>query len=254
MVTDWIADNIVEIFGAVTGIAYVILEIRRNILLWPLGIVTSAVYIYVFGRSGFYANMGLQWYYLLISIYGWQQWHRAGSREHVARGMEHGVARSASGIVAKNEEQVIARSASGIVEQGTAPLSSPYENTGDNSGTARKEGGSDIRRINGITAIGSAVTALLIWALLWYVLDRWTDSAVPLWDGLIASLSVVATWMLTRKILEQWYVWIVADAIAVIVYLGVGLYPTAVLFAVYTVMAVLGLRAWSRNQAAGNRQ
>jgi nicotinamide mononucleotide transporter len=90
--------------------------------------------------------------------------------------------------------------------------------------------------------------------LLWYVLDRWTDSPVPLWDGLIASLSVVATWMLTKKILEQWYVWIVADAIAVIVYLGVGLYPTAVLFAVYTVMAVLGLRAWSRNQAIGNKQ
>ena len=37
MATNWIAENIVEIFGAVTGIAYVILEIRRNILLWPLG-------------------------------------------------------------------------------------------------------------------------------------------------------------------------------------------------------------------------
>ena len=62
MTDNWIADNIVEIFGAVTGIAYVVLEIRRNILLWPLGIITSAVYMYVFGRTGFYANMGLQGY------------------------------------------------------------------------------------------------------------------------------------------------------------------------------------------------
>ena len=49
----WLSGNIVEVFGAVAGIAYVILEIRRNILLWPLGIITSAVYIYVFGRNGF---------------------------------------------------------------------------------------------------------------------------------------------------------------------------------------------------------
>ncbi|HMT67514.1 MAG TPA: nicotinamide riboside transporter PnuC, partial [Bacteroidales bacterium] len=76
MVADWIAENIVEVFGAVTGIAYMILEIRRNIFLWPLGIITSAVYIYVFGREGFYANMGLQVYYLVISIYGWYMWRR----------------------------------------------------------------------------------------------------------------------------------------------------------------------------------
>ena len=54
--------------------------------------------------------------------------------------------------------------------------------------------------------------------------------------------------MLTRKYIEQWYVWIVANTIAVIVYLAMGMYPTAVLFAVYTVMAVIGLRAWGREQ------
>ncbi|MFN2313150.1 MAG: nicotinamide riboside transporter PnuC, partial [Bacteroidales bacterium] len=82
MVTDWITANIIEIFGAVAGIAYVILEIKRNILLWPLGIITSAVYIYVFGHNGFYANMGLQWYYLVISIYGWYQWRGARSNDN----------------------------------------------------------------------------------------------------------------------------------------------------------------------------
>ena len=78
----WLSENIVEVFGAVTGIAYVILEIRRNILLWPLGILTSAVYIYVFGRNGFYAGMVLQGYYVVISIYGWYEWHgQQGDRE-----------------------------------------------------------------------------------------------------------------------------------------------------------------------------
>ncbi|MGE5349999.1 MAG: nicotinamide riboside transporter PnuC [Actinomycetota bacterium] len=189
MTTDWIAENIVEIFGAVTGIAYVILEIRRNILLWPLGIITSAVYIFVFGSNGFYANMGLQGYYLVISIYGWYRWNRL------------------------NEAQPAA----------------------DNS---------DVKRISAVTAVRCTLTAATLWGLLWVLLDRATDSPVPVWDGLIASLSVVATWMLTRKYIEQWYVWIVANAIAVAVYLASGLYPTAILFFVYFVMAIIGLIKW----------
>lgn len=189
MTADWIAENIVEIFGAVTGIAYVILEIRRNILLWPLGIITSAVYILIFGRNGFYANMGLQGYYLVISIYGWYRWNRL------------------------NESQPAA----------------------DNS---------DVKRISAVTAVWCVLTAATLWGLLWFLLDRATDSPVPVWDGLIASLSVVATWMLTRKYIEQWYVWIVANAIAVAVYLASGLYPTAILFFVYFVMAIIGLIKW----------
>ncbi len=84
----WLQEHFIEIFGAITGIIYVFLEIKRNIWLWPLGIVSSAIYIYVFYQSGFYADMGLQWYYLFISVYGWIIWSRgkkienAGSREH----------------------------------------------------------------------------------------------------------------------------------------------------------------------------
>lgn len=198
MMTGWFAENYIELFGAVTGIAYVILEIKRNILLWPLGIITSAVYIYVFGHNGFYANMGLQGYYLVISIYGWYRWQRPQER-------------------------------------------------------VQAEEKSDVRRIGRVTAAWCAVTAGVMWAVLWLVLDRATDSPVPLWDGLIASLSVVATWMLTRKYLEQWYVWIVANAIAVIVYMASGMYPTAALFLVYFMMAIIGVMSWSRQGAKRRR-
>jgi nicotinamide mononucleotide transporter len=91
------------------------------------------------------------------------------------------------------------------------------------------------------------VSVLTLWATLWFILDRATDSPAPLWDALIASLSVVATWMLTRKYLEQWYVWIFANAIAVAVYLASGLYPTAVLFMVYFVMAIVGVYEWRKS-------
>ncbi len=205
----WLSENIVEVFGAVTGIAYVILEIRRNILLWLLGILTSAVYIYVFGRNGFYAGMVLQGYYVVISIYGWYKWQGARSMEYRARGSE---------LRAQGSE-------------GSEP-----------------EVRSDVMKIDGRTALFCLIAIMGLWGLLWFSLDRWTDSPVPLWDGLITSLSVVATWMLTKKFLEQWYVWIMANAIAVIVYLAVGMYATAALFAVYFVMAILGVRAWSKRR------
>jgi len=65
---NWIYNNWIEIFGAAAGIIYVFLEIRQNILLWPVGIVTSAVYIYVFFTGKIYADMSLQGYYLVISF------------------------------------------------------------------------------------------------------------------------------------------------------------------------------------------
>ena len=82
MVTSrWLTDNYIEAFGAITGIIYVFLEIRQNLWLWPVGIITSAVYIWVFFTSKFYADMSLQVYYLGISCLGWYWWARgAGLR------------------------------------------------------------------------------------------------------------------------------------------------------------------------------
>jgi nicotinamide mononucleotide transporter len=82
IISEWISNNFIEIFGAVTGIVYVFLEIRQTIWLWPVGIITSAVYIWVFFTSKFYADMSLQGYYLVISFLGWYWWakgigHRA---------------------------------------------------------------------------------------------------------------------------------------------------------------------------------
>src|SRR5664279_5413123 len=79
-ISDWISSNYIELFGAVTGIIYVFLEIKQTIWLWPVGILTSAVYIWVFFTSKIYADMSLQVYYLVISILGWYWWTRGKER------------------------------------------------------------------------------------------------------------------------------------------------------------------------------
>lgn len=74
----WLLNNYIEVIGAVAGLIYLYLEIKQNIWLWPLGIVTSAFYVYVFLHSKFYADMGLQVFYLVISFYGWWHWLYGG--------------------------------------------------------------------------------------------------------------------------------------------------------------------------------
>jgi nicotinamide mononucleotide transporter len=82
---------------------------------------------------------------------------------------------------------------------------------------------------------------------MWFVLSRLTDSPVPEWDSFITSLSVIATWMLARKIYEHWYLWIVVNCASVILFLTRGLYPTIILYMVYLVMSFVGLREWRRS-------
>ena len=91
---DWLSDNYIEIAGAIAGIVYVFLEIRQHIWLWPVGIITSAIYAGVFFTGKLYADMSLQVYYLVISFLGWYWWvigtgHRAhgAEEEKVKKGM-----------------------------------------------------------------------------------------------------------------------------------------------------------------------
>ena len=86
----------------------------------------------------------------------------------------------------------------------------------------------------------------LIYILYYVVLSQFTDSTIPKADSLVGALSVVATWMLARKLIENWLVWIVTDAICIALYVYKGLYPTAFLFVIYTAMAGVGYWQWRK--------
>ena len=65
-----------EIFTLVTGVIYIILEIRQKNLMWVVGILTSKAAMWVFFRQGLYASFGLNTYYLVTSVVGLWQWRR----------------------------------------------------------------------------------------------------------------------------------------------------------------------------------
>jgi len=87
---------------------------------------------------------------------------------------------------------------------------------------------------------------LALFGIIWFVLDNYTDSPAPLGDAFTTAISIVATWMLARKIIEHWILWIIADLVSMGLYIYKGLYPTVVLFAVYTAMAFIGYREWRK--------
>ena len=77
-------------------------------------------------------------------------------------------------------------------------------------------------------------------------LTHFTNSTVPFWDALTTALSVVAMWMLSRKLIEQWLVWGVVDLITVGLYLYKEIPLTAALYGLYTVLAVAGYLRWRK--------
>ena len=66
----------IEIIGALISLLYLRLEYKANIWLWPVGVITPLIYIYIFFTGKFYAIMGINVYYLFACIYGWYSWKR----------------------------------------------------------------------------------------------------------------------------------------------------------------------------------
>lgn len=85
-----------------------------------------------------------------------------------------------------------------------------------------------------------------IFVAIGYILSRFTDSTVPWADAFTTALSIVAMWMLARKYVEQWLVWIAADMGCAILYAYKDLWFTGGLYLAYAVVAVLGYRKWKR--------
>jgi len=190
IIIKWLSENYIELLGAILGIIYVFFSIRQNILTWPVGLLTSVLYVWVFFDSKLYADMGLQMYYVAISIYGWYEWLRGNSSN-------------------KSE-----------------PLK--------------------VSRLTGRLALILASVSFILFFLIWFILNNYTDSPVPFADSLATSLSIVATWMLARKILEHWLVWIFVDAFSIGLFWYKDLLPTVILFIVYTIMAVVGFIEWRK--------
>ncbi len=186
----WFLRHWIEAFGMITGFLYIYLEIKENIWLWPVGIISGLFYIVVFFSSGFYADMSMQVYYVIVSVYGWILWAK------------------------KN----------GQIEQ--LPLKISH--------TPKK------------IYFYLIFVSITLWIIIYFILKILPGAAIPFWDAFTTAFSITATWMLAKKYIEQWILWIFIDFISAILYVYKGLYFTSILFIVFTIFAYVGYRQWKK--------
>ncbi|MEJ5264128.1 MAG: nicotinamide riboside transporter PnuC [Bacteroidales bacterium] len=191
VIVNWLINNWVEVFGSISGLVYIYFSLRKSLWLWPVGLVSSLAFIIVFYESRLFADMALQIYYCIASIYGWIFW----------------VFGKKNTITARDTEEL--------------PIS----------------------RLSTMQWI--VATAVTIALTLFYLpLGNAFHASFPLLDGFVTAASIVATWMLARKILDQWLIWIVVDALSTGMLVAKEKYVAAGLMLVYTLLAIIGYYKW----------
>ena len=104
-----------------------------------------------------------------------------------------------------------------------------------------------VKRTTPLSGAIILVIALVLYFLYYFILSEYTDSPLPKADAFTTALSIVATWMLARKMIEHWWLWIIVDSVSAGLYFYRALYPTAILFVIYTIMAIIGYLQWKKS-------
>lgn len=180
-----------EPLAVATGIISVYLSVKQNIWSWPTALVNVTLYFFVFRAANLYADMGLQIFYFVLSVYGWYEWLYGGEKR-----TELKVSR-------------ITPSVAGILLAIT---------------------------VAGVAGLDSVL--------------RHTPDTVPFLDSVTSTASIVGQWMMTKKILENWVVWIAVNVLSIGMYVYKGLNQTAGLYLGFLVLAIMGYIKWRRSYVA----
>ena len=104
-------------------------------------------------------------------------------------------------------------------------------------------------RINEL-AISNHILIMILGSLLTFILgfylSAYTDSQLPIVDSFTTVFSVIATYMVVKKILSNWLYFIIIDAVSIYLYFSRDLHMTALLFSIYTIIAIIGYWKWSK--------
>jgi len=180
--------TVLEIIAVIFGLLSVWYSKKVNILVYPTGIVSVVIYVYICLGAKLYADMGINFVYFVMSIYGWYHWTRKNSHKRIL------------------------------------PISI----------CSKKEN------------IINILMFLFFFVVLSYILTNYTDSNVPYWDSLTTSIFIIGMWLMAKKKVENWILWIIGDIISIPLYFYKGLVLTSLQFTVFLVIAVLGYIAWKK--------
>jgi len=181
--TSWL-----EFIAVIFGLLSVWFARKENIWVYPTGIVNVLIYVYLCFHAKLYADMGINAFYFVMSVYGWYRWTRKDQENH------------------------------------HLPITS-------------------------LTWKGWTLNLLAVavfFAVLWFVLDRFTDSPVPVPDSFTTAIFIVAMWLMAVKKLENWLFWIAGDLLVIPLFVFKGLAFTGIQYLVFLILAIMGWVEWRK--------
>jgi len=208
---------ILEIIAASLGIASVIYAKKENILVFPTGIISTGIYIYLLSQWSLYGDLIINIYYTIMSVYGWYVWTRiidSSKNEHVP------IARTNS------KEKLIGLGIFLLASIFVIFIYRHYNIMPNN--------------LNFKESIQYAYTNLTSGNL-----GKFRD-AVPFLDTFTTAAAFVAMWLMAIKKIENWTFWIATNIVSIPLYFVKGYGFTGIQYAVFLILAIQGYKQWKK--------
>jgi nicotinamide mononucleotide transporter len=177
-----------EFIAVIAGIASVIFSRKENILVYPIGMINTGIFIWLYVTHGLYADASVNFYYTVMSIIGWVMWAR------------------------KTEGKTVLHI----------------------TASSRKDW------------IYSLIFFFVCWAILYFLLSRFTDSTVPIADSFTSGAAFTGMWLMNKKKLENWTWWIITNLASIPLNYYKHLVFTSFQYLVFLILAVMGYITWRK--------
>ena len=184
----------IELIGTLFGLISVYYASKANILTWPTGIINEVALFILFFQVQLYADMFLQVYFFVVTIFGWYKWK-------------------------SNTADVPVTSAGPLMIKIIAVI-----------------------MVMGTISVGLVIRTIHSWLPAFFPLP----AAYPFADSFVMTGSIIATVLLARKQVENWYIWIIVDVVSVVVYLLKGIYFLSIEYVIFLGLASYGLYRWTK--------
>ena len=179
-----------ELIAVVFGVVSVLFARKNNILVYPTGLVSTLIFVYILLEWKLFGDFIINIYYSIMSVLGWYLWTRK----------KNGADEFPISVMNRKDYLI-----STLIFTGT----------------------------------------LLFIALVYQFFDKFTDWTAYV-DTLTTALFFVGMWLMAKRKIENWIIWIVADIISVPLYFYKGLTFSSMQFLLFTIIAILGYLEWKR--------
>ena len=179
-----------ELIAVVFGIISVLFARKNNILVYPTGLVSTILYVYILFEFQLYGDLIINFYYTIMSFLGWYLWSKTKEGEDEFP------------ISTINRKEIL------------------------------------------VSTLIFTITLTFV-ALVYHFFDKFTNWTAYV-DALTTGLFFVGMWLMAKRKIENWILWIIADAISIPLYFYKGLTFSSFQFILFTIIAILGYKEWKR--------